>query len=72
MACFLVKENVKVVSYLLFLANQNKERKKCSHMHTHMRAHINDMFVCCCLGGDFLIENCELTKHLSIMLETNA
>ena len=39
MACFQVKENAKVVSYLLFLANQDEE-KKVSHMHTHACMHI--------------------------------
>ena len=35
MACFLVKENVKVVPYLLFLANQDEEKKVFTHACTH-------------------------------------
>ena len=35
MACFQVKENARIVPYLLFLAKQDEEKKVFTHACTH-------------------------------------
>ena len=74
MACFQVKQKAKVVSYICFWQTKMK-RKKC-HTCTHTHACLYKWHVCLLLFRGWLfnrkLDVCELTKHLSIMLEKNA